>query len=165
MTEERPRYADELRRLVADYAVRFAALPESIIRRRPGPGKWSIAEIVGHLVDSASNNHQRFVRGPGQDSLIFAGYAQDEWVAAQGYQDAEWKALVELWRGYNLHLARVMERIPAADRKREYIKHNFDQVAFRPMPAGDPATLDWFMEDYVEHFKHHLRQIDALLAS
>jgi hypothetical protein len=64
---------------------------------------------------------------------------------------------------FNLHLASVMEGMSAAERKREYIKHNFDEVGFRPLPAGRPATLDWFMEDYVEHFRHHLQQVDALL--
>ena len=156
-------YATELRRLVTEYAARLEALDSATARRRPAPGKWSIVEVIGHLVDSASNNHQRFVRGPRQDALVFAGYEQDDWVAAQRYQDAELKPLLDLWRGYNLHLARIMELMPAAERKKSYIKHNFDQVAFRPMPAGTPATLDWFMEDYVEHLKHHLKQIDALL--
>ena len=62
MPGESPRYAAELRDLVKQYAARLVSLPEPTVRRRPAPGKWSIAEIVGHLVDSASNNHQRFVR-------------------------------------------------------------------------------------------------------
>jgi hypothetical protein len=160
---EELRYTSELRRLVTGYTKRLAALDDAAIRRRPGPGKWSVAEVVGHLVDSAAHNHQRFVRGPRQDTLVFDGYGQDDWVAAQHYQDADFKELLALWRGYNLHLARVMELMPAAERKKSYIRHNFDQVAFRPMPAGTPATLDWFMEDYVEHLKHHLKQIDSLL--
>jgi hypothetical protein len=135
------------------------------VRRRPAPGKWSVAEIVGHLIDSASNNHQRFMRARWQDTLVFPGYGQDDWVAAQRYQDADWRTLVELWRGFNLHLADVMHHTPADVRETVYINHNFDQIAFRPMTAGTPATLGWFMEDYVEHFKHHLKQIDALLAS
>lgn len=163
MPGDPPPYAAELRRLVTAYATRLAALDDSVVRQRPAPGKWSVAEVIGHLVDSASNNHQRFVRGPRQDALVFAGYAQDDWVAAQRYQDAELEPLLDLWRSYNLHLARVMELMPAAEREKPYIRHNFDQVAFRPMPAGTPATLDWFMEDYVEHLKHHLKQIDALL--
>ena len=163
MPETPPPYAAELRALVADYAGRLAPLPTSVVRHRPAHGKWSIAEIIGHLVDSASNNHQRFVRGRWQDALVFSGYAQDDWVAAQRYQDADWQTLVDLWRAFNLHLASIMEGMPASDRTKEYIKHNFDQVAFRPLPAGRPATLDWFMEDYVEHMKHHLKQVDALL--
>lgn len=156
-------HASELRRLTRDYSRRLAAADDAAVRRRPAPGKWSIAEIVGHLVDSASNNHQRFNRARSQDSLVFPGYAQDDWVAAQRYQEADWETLVQLWSAFNLHLADVMERTPAPIRQKSYINHNFDQVAFRPMAAGTPATLDWFMEDYVEHLKHHLKQIDALL--
>ena len=158
-------YAAELRRLVDAYGARLAGLDDSVVHRRPGHEKWSVAEIIGHLVDSASNNHQRFVRGRWQDDLTFPGYDQDVWVASQRYQDAEWHTLVELWRTFNLHLAHVMERMPAEVRKKQYIRHNLDQVGFRPMMAGTPATLDWFMEDYVEHLKHHLKQIDAILAS
>ena len=156
-------YTLELRRLVDDYTARLEEVDDGAIHRRPAPGKWSVAEVIGHLVDSASHNHQRFVRGPRQDALVFDGYAQDDWVAVQRYQDADFGELLNLWRGYNLHLARLMELTPAAEREKPYIRHNFDQVAFRPMPAGSPATLDWFMADYVEHLKHHLQQIDALL--
>jgi hypothetical protein len=164
MTEELPSYAGELRRAVIDYSRKLSPLAESVIRRRPAPGKWSIAEVIGHLIDSASNNHQRFVRARWQEALTFPGYEQDDWVGAQGYQDADWATSIDLWRTFNLHLAGVMERTPAAARKKQYIRHNLDQVGFRAMTAADPATLDWFMEDYVEHLKHHLKQIDALLA-
>jgi len=105
------------------------------------------------------------VRVRWQEEFVFPGYDQDEWVAAQRFQDADWVTLLELWRTFNLHLADLMEHTPAATRKKAYIRHNLDQIGFRPMKAGNPATLDWFMEDYVEHFKHHLKQIDALLAS
>jgi hypothetical protein len=157
-----PTHASELRRLVREYSAHLASVDEPAARRRPAPGKWSIAEIIGHLIDSASNNHQRFNRARSQDSLVFPGYAQDEWVAAQRYQDADWNTILRLWSAFNLHLADVMERTPAAVRQKSYINHNFDQIAFRPMAPGTPATLDWFMEDYVEHCKHHLTQIDAL---
>jgi hypothetical protein len=164
MPDELPRYAAELRHLVGLYSATLARIDHPAAHRRPEPGKWSVAEIVGHLVDSASNNHQRFVRGRWQSELVFPGYDQDEWVAAQRYQDAEWEDLVELWRAFNVHIAHVMERTPAEVRRREYIRHNLDEVGFRPTTAGTPGTLDWFMEDYVEHLKHHLKQIDALLS-
>jgi hypothetical protein len=160
-----PSPATDLRRLVRQYSSRLAGVDDATVRRRPAPGKWSIAEIVGHLIDSASNNHQRFNRARSQDSLVFPGYAQDDWVAAQGYQAADWIMLLQLWTAFNLHLADVMERTPAAVRQKSYINHNFDQIAFRPVAAGTPATLEWFMEDYVEHFRHHLTQIDALLTT
>ena len=158
-----PAYAAELRRLVNQYSVSLGMLDNPTVHHRPAPGKWSIAEIIGHLVDSASNNHQRFVRGRWQDDLVFSGYDQDLWVSAQRYQDAEWQSLILLWQTFNLHIAHVMEHTPAEVRQKQYMEHNLDQVGFRPRTADTPATLDWFMEDYVEHLKHHLKQVDALL--
>jgi hypothetical protein len=136
-------------------------LSEPAVSARPAPGKWSIKEIIGHLIDSASNNHQRFVRAQWSEDLICPGYDQDAWVSTQDYQAAAWRELVELWRAYNLHLARVMTAIPASVRQRERTKHNLDRVAFRTVPAERPVTLEYFMRDYVEHMKHHLDQISS----
>lgn len=130
--------------------------------RRPAPGKWSAKEIVGHLIDSASNNHQRFVRARWQDDLMFAGYDQDAWVSAQAYGTAPWAELLDLWAAYNWHLARVMRAVPEAIRLRPHGRHNLDELAWRPIPRDRPATLDEFMRDYVAHLQHHVRQIEAL---
>lgn len=152
-------YVQELRDLVERSAPLLRALDDAATAARPAPAKWSPREIIGHLIDSASNNHQRFVRARFRDDLVFDGYAQDEWVAAQRYQDADWPELVALWRSFNLHLARVMEAVPDHIRFREHTRHNLDRIAWVPVPADRPATLDYFMCDYVGHLKHHLRQI------
>lgn len=151
--------ADDLRRAVEDATPRLHALSEDAVRQRPAPGKWSKKEILGHLIDSAANNHQRFVRAQFQDDLVFPGYAQDEWVRVQRYQETEWKALIELWRRYNLHLARVIAAIPDAVRLREHRTHNLHRIAMRRVPEHEATTLDYFMRDYVYHLQHHLRQI------
>ena len=135
------------------------ALDDAATTRRPAPGKWSPREIIGHLVDSASNNHQRFVRMRDRDDLVVEGYEQDAWVAAQRYQDAPWVELVLLWMTYNRHLARLMAATPAADRERVRHSHNLHLRAFRPVPADRPATLEYFMSDYVDHLEHHLAQV------
>lgn len=137
----------------------LSALPEEAAARRPAPGKWSPKEIIGHLIDSASNNHQRFVRAQFQEDLVFAGYAQDEWVAAQRYQDAPWGDLLALWRAYNRHIARLIEAMPDEVRMRERRHHNLHELAWRTVPADRPTTLDYFMRDYVLHLHHHVRQI------
>jgi hypothetical protein len=111
------------------------------------------------LIDSASNNHQRFVRGRWQKDLVFQGYDQDAWVAAQGYRETSWPELVALWTGYNRHLARVMASVPADVRQAPRTRHNFDRLAYRPVAADQPSTLEYFMNDYVLHLEHHLRQI------
>ena len=157
-----PDYADDLKATVVRASASLAAMPDEVAARRPAPGKWSPKEIVGHLVDSAANNHQRFVRARFQDELVFSGYAQDEWVAVQQYQHAPWQDLVTLWRSYNLHIARVIEATPDEVRMRPRRRHNLHELAWQPVPAGAPATLDYFMRDYVLHLHHHLRQIGPL---
>ena len=137
-------------------------MPDDAAARRPAPGKWSPKEIIGHLIDSAANNHQRFVRAQSQDDLIFPGYDQDTWVTVQRYLDAPWQDLVTLWRSYNLHIARLMAVTPDEVRLRERKRHNLHELAWQPVPADAPATLDYFMRDYVLHLHHHLRQIGPL---
>jgi hypothetical protein len=158
-TGEPPAYAEELRRIVDEAAARLLKLSDAEAKRRPRPQKWSPAEIIGHLIDSASNNHQRFVRAQFQNDLVFPGYDQDAWVALQTYRDAQWVDLVTLWKFFNIHIARVMENSPESVRKAPRPKHNLDKLAWRAVPADQPATLDYFMEDYVGHLKHHLAQI------
>lgn len=150
------------RRLVADVERATPALlrlDDDATARHPAPGKWSPREIVGHLIDSASNNHQRFVRFRARDDLVVDGYEQDEWVAAQRYQDAPWPELVMLWATFNRHLARVMAATPPADRRRPRTPHNLGERAFRALPPDGVVTLEWFMDDYVDHLEHHVAQV------
>ncbi len=148
-----------LRRLVEGNTPRLLAISPEASARRPAPGTWCPREIIGHLIDSASHNHQRFVRAQLQDALLFPGYEQDTWVATQRYHEAPWEELVALWRGFNLHIARVMEAIPDEIRTRPRAAHNLHELAWQPVPADEPVTLDYFMDDYVNHLRHHLRQL------
>jgi hypothetical protein len=156
-------YVEDLTGTVARVTPILLAVPDAVSARRPAPEKWSAKEIVGHLIDSAANNHQRFVRARYQDDLIFPGYDQGAWVAAQGYQGAPWQDLVTLWARYNEHIARVMRATPADVRMKPYDRHNLHELAWRAVPADQLATLDYFMADYVGHLHHHLRQIGELL--
>jgi hypothetical protein len=155
---------DELRRVVTRAVEGLRGMaPEEAARPRQ-PGKWSPAQIIGHLVDSASNNHQRFVRARFRGDLRFDGYEQDAWVDAQGYASAPWSELVDLWTSFNLHLARVMATTPEDVLRSPRPDHNLDSLAWEPLPAEEPATLEYFMRDYIGHLRHHLRQIDPALA-
>ncbi len=157
-------YAEDLRTTVTLRSSSWAAISDDIAARRPAPRKWSAKEIVGHLIDSAANNHARFVRAQLQDDLVFLGYAQEEWVAVQQYQHAAWSDLVALWRDYNLHIARVMEATPGDVRLRERRNHNLYEIGWRTIPKDQPATLDHLMRDYVGHLHHHLSQIQDILS-
>lgn len=157
MTE--PAYAARLRATVAASEPRLLAIADSDTARPPAPGKWSPRQIIGHLVDSASNNHQRFVRAASEDDLVLPGYEQERWVELQDYQRAPWSELVSFWAAFNRHIARVMTSIPEDARTRLRRRHNLDQVAWQPVAPTEPATLGYFMNDYVDHLEHHLRQV------
>jgi len=137
--------------------------PEAVRRPRE-PGKWSPIEILGHLVDSASNNHGRFVRAAGGAPLRFPGYDQEVWVQAQDYASADWSEVLELWSALNLHIARVVDRFPPELMERTTTDHAFHRIAWEVVEEGQPTSLSYFVRDYVNHLKHHLRQIDPELA-
>ena len=129
---------------------------------KSAPDKWSIKDVLGHLIDSAANNHQRFVRAQFTDDLVFPGYEQENWVNAQKYNDESWSDMIQLWSSYNLHLLHVISAIPEATLTRARIRHNLDQIALHPIDKNDPTTLDYFVRDYLVHMKHHLDQIFTL---
>jgi hypothetical protein len=151
------------RRGVDDTAARLRSPTDGQVRVKPAPGKWSIKELVGHLIDSANNNHRRFVIAQIRPGLVFDGYEQDEWVSLQRYQESPWPALVDLWQGYNHHLMQVASAIPAAVLDRPETNHNFHDIATRSVPKGEPTTLRFFIEDYVIHLEQHVKQINDLL--
>jgi len=151
--------ADRLRGAVEGSLPALRRLTEEQSARPRAPGKWSPKEIIGHLIDSASNNHQRFVRARFQEDLVFPGYRQEEWVRNQGYGGAPWADLVDLWRLYNQHLARVMAAVPEEIRLHATRRHNFHEIASEKFPEGEPVCLDDLMHDYVRHLEHHLAQI------
>ena len=157
-------FAADLRETVRAAHARLRSLGEAAAVPC-APGKWSPAQIIGHLIDSASNNHQRFVRACFRADLRFDGYDQDAWVAAQAYTTAPWSELLDLWLAFNLHLARVMESTPDAVLRAPRPDHNLHRLAWEVVPENEPVSLEFFMRDYVSHLKHHLRQIDASLAS
>jgi hypothetical protein len=142
-------------------AVRLRRFDEKHSSTPRAPGKWTPKQILGHLIDSAANNHARFVLGQLRDDLDFPGYDQDAWVAVQRHDARPWQELVELWRAYNLHLAHVMERADPAALSRSRQRHSLDKIAFEPSPASRPVTLEELMLDYIAHLRHHLAQVFA----
>ncbi len=140
--------SEEIRRRIATAKPKLLEISPETARAKPGPDRWSKQEMLGHLIDSATNNHQRFVRGALDLAGDFPVYQQNEWVAAQRYNEAEWAELVELFAHYNLHLARVIDGLPA-------------EVLSNPCNIGEaePVTLRFVIEDYLSHLLHHLDRL------
>ncbi len=152
-------FLGDFRSTVVNATERLRTISAEESARKSAPDKWSIKEVLGHLIDSAANNHQRFVRAQFTDDLVFPGYEQEKWVNAQKYIDEPWSDMVQLWSSYNIHLLHVIAAIPEATLMRARIRHNLDQIALQPVDKDDPTTLDYFVRDYLVHMKHHLDQI------
>src|SRR5205085_12019680 len=99
---------EDFRRAVDEAAAQFAQLNDTDTSSAMASGKWSSKQRLDHLIDSAANNHQRFIRAQLDGPTAFPGYAQEDWVERNGYGDASWRDLVALWQAYNLHLLRVI---------------------------------------------------------
>ena len=111
-------------------------------------GKWSRKEIIGHLIDSVSNNHQRIVRTLLVTNLTFPAYEQESWVKIQYYQGEDWTILIDLWKNFNLHLLHLISIIP---------EEGLNKVC--KIGDKEPISLLFLIEDYINHLKHHLGQI------
>jgi hypothetical protein len=148
-TDARPNdIASAVVQAVDDALPRLRAVDELSAARERQPGKWSKKEILGHLIDSAANNHQRFVRAQYTKAFHFPPYAQEDWVRIQHYRECEWHDLIDLWQHYNRHLAHVIRNLP---------RESGEILVW----IGDdpPMSLRELAEDYVRHLQHHLRQI------
>ena len=126
---------------------RLADIPD-VAAHKPAPNRWSKKEILGHLIDSAANNHQRFVRAQSTPRLEFPEYEQEFWVATQAYATEPWTDLVNLWLLFNRHLLHVIKAMPA-----EVLPHEVTVTGYAAMTLGE------LVDDYLRHLDHHLAQL------
>lgn len=149
----------EFRKFIIGKSFRLHSISEEMASFKSSPEKWSKKEIIGHLIDSASNNHQRFIRACFKNDLVFPGYNQDEWVKLQNYQAANWDMLIDLWSNFNLQIAHCIENLPEEIKTRKVKNHNFHEIAWQPIPKEEPSTLGYFIVDYIGHLKYHINGI------
>lgn len=130
------------------------AVPVVLADRPWRDGGWTRKQIVGHLLDSAANNRQRFVRAAIEGTYTGPFYDQDAWVAAQGYADLSWQTLLKWWAVEHEILAAIVDRVPEERMDAE-------------CRVGDdpPVTLRYLIEDYITHQNWHLRQITTGLSA
>jgi|SRR5829696_4436916 len=154
-------FLDEFRETIVTATARLRVIPEERSSRKTSLDEWSPKETLGHLIDSAANNHQRFVRGQFTDDLAFPGYEQVQWVSSQNYRDESWAEVIQLWSSYNLHLLHVASAIPVDVLTKPRSSHTLDQIALNLVNKNQSTTLEYLIRDYVDHLRHHLDQIFA----
>lgn len=128
----------------------LSVVSESEAGQTARPGGWLRKEELGHLLDSAQNNHQRIVLAALSGAYAGPEYAQNEWVDLHGYRDMPWAEILSFWLARNRMLHRVIARIP-------------EERMAAPVTIGESRAMslgDW-INDYLRHLAHHVAQITA----
>ncbi|MEJ2703077.1 MAG: hypothetical protein P8Z79_11610 [Sedimentisphaerales bacterium] len=147
----------ELLSLIEEWEPKLLALPDDVITERRNSQNRTIKQIVGHMVDSASNNIHRAVHLQYQPSpLTFPNYASfgnnDRWIAVQNYQQEDWNDLVQLWKYANVHFAHVIVNVNAEKLGNVWIAGPNQEI-----------SLEAMIVDFLRHFELHLSEIDELI--
>ena len=148
----------EITGLVSEWEAKLLSLPEEMITRRRNSQNRNIKQIVGHLVDSASNNTHRVVHLQYRElPLRFPNYAtygnNDKWIAIQNYENENWHNLVQLLKFSMLHFAHVIQYINPEMLQNEWLAD-----------VGEKITLKKMVDGFVPHLKLHLSEIEELVA-
>lgn len=129
-------------------------LPTDTITQKRNKQNRTIKQILGHLIDSAANNHQRIIRLQYNEKLIFPDYQQDNdlWIALQDYQNEDWTTIIQLWKYYNLHMIQVINSVDPKKLNNSW--QNFE---------GTTITLLQMIEGYLGHIELHFNEIQELI--
>lgn len=130
---------------------RLSEVDGNIAGIRLSQDKWSLKEIVGHLIDSASNNHQRFVRLQLGDLLDFPVYGTEQWITVQRYIQMDWKDIIALWSSYNRIILKVIEYMDANSLSNVWIVNE------------DALSLEYLVDDYYKHMEWHIGHFEERL--
>ncbi|MES2560166.1 MAG: DinB family protein [Bacteroidota bacterium] len=138
---------NRLHELLQNIPERINQVKDENFALKPHPDKWSKKQILGHLIDSAANNHQRFIRIQYEDVPTIV-YDQNKWNELNHYETLDRDHVLTLWTLFNKHILEVVQHIP---------EEQLSRTGSTGLPQ--PATLGFLIDDYVEHMEHHLRQI------
>lgn len=143
-----------INQIISVWESKLLNLPVEVISQRKNSQNRTIKQLIGHLIDSASNNQQRMVRLQYNPELIFPDYTQsnDLWIAIQNYQESDWANLVSFWKCYNLHIIQIIENVDVS-------KLNNTWTDFE----GNVVTLQEMLNGYLEHLKLHMSEIEELI--
>ena len=148
---------EELENLTGEWEPILSALPEETISLRKNSQGRSIRQILGHMVDSASNNTHRVIHMHYQESPVnYPDYANlgnnDRWIAIQNYQEEDWNRLIRLWVAVNQHFIHVIRQIEESKLEQQWTS-----------ALNETVTLREMVNDYPRHFKLHLNEISELI--
>lgn len=145
---------DRIEELIKLWEVKLLQLPQEVRTERRNLQNRTIKEILGHMVDSASNNHQRIIRLQYNETLEFPDYRQDNdtWIKIQSFQQEDWSLMINIWKYYNLHLGHIILNVDT-----ESLNNSWTDF------EGTKVTLGEMIEGYLVHLELHLLEIKELI--
>lgn len=146
--------ASGIEEVIDTWRDKFLDIDPKVAHSKPSADRWSISEVIGHLIDSACNNHQRFVRAQSCSEFEFPKYEQNDWVLAANYRACDWESLVQLWYHYNRQLAVLIRNIP-----------HFSLETSCTITPYEACTLRFLVTDYLDHLKHHISKLHERIES
>ena len=147
----------EIRSLIKDWEPKLTSLTTETITQRRNNQNRTIKQIIGHLIDSTSNNTHRVVYLQYQESpFSFPNYAtfgnNDRWIAIQNYQNEDWSSMIKLWKYSLIHFCHVINNINDDTLEHEWISGPDKNITLRTM-----------IVDFPRHLKLHLTEINDLI--
>jgi hypothetical protein len=144
----------EIEDLIIKWEPKLLNLTDDVLSQKKNIQNRTIKQVLGHLIDTASNNHQRMVRLQYNKKLVFPDYRQDNdrWITIQNYQAENWYNLVKLWKFFNLHMIHVIENIDSSA-----YTNNWDDF------QRNTVSLEQMVLSYLDHIKLHLNEIQELI--
>lgn len=151
--------SEEIRLMVSDWEIKLKSISDESLAIPRNSQNRSVKEIIGHMIDSVTNNTHRMVHMQYQDSPFeFPDYAangnNEKWISIQKYQDADWPELLQLWKYAHLHFAYIVQHIDPEKLNNEWISDK-----------GNRITLEEMIEDFPRHFKLHIQEIIELVVT
>ena len=151
--------SEEIRLLVSDWEIKLKSIAPDTLEIPRNSQNRSVKEIIGHMIDSVTNNTIRIVHLQYQDSPFeFPDYDDngnnEKWISIQKYQNENWLDLLQHWKYAHLHFAYVVQHIDPEKLDNEWVSHQ-----------GKRITLEEMVEDFPNHFKLHIQEIIELLST
>jgi hypothetical protein len=139
------------------------SVSENSASQSPAPGKWSVKEILGHLIDSAFNNQCRFILMHSRDSLLFESYDQEKWVELNVYRNRIFEDIIRSWKVINLHILYTLKNFDDTFWNKKFTSHSLNKSYWKAISINEIATPAHFVKDYFAHMRHHLKQISRII--
>ena len=144
----------EREKLIAQYRDGYSTIAEAMLKitdeeldARPGPGKWTVREIVHHLADSEITAAIRLRRLLAEERPHIQGYDQDEFARRLHY-DRPHETSLELFKSVRASTAELLERMEPADWLREGTHSESGRY-----------TVETWLSIYAAHAHRHATQI------